>query len=100
MSKTIEILELVKWLDDNLIPANVGMSEMMLRDWLKSKMWEPKVGEGCEFSDCPDFPDDKTVIGYFVRKTDTEVWLSRLKSMPSMGQLPYRYIRPIKGGGE
>jgi hypothetical protein len=100
MRKTIEILELLKWLDDNFIPANVGISEMMLRDWLKSKLWEPKIGEICEFSEDENFPDDKTVVGYFVCKKNAEAWYSKHKHMPSGSQLPYPYVRPIKGGRE
>ena len=95
MSKTIEILEVVKWLDDNFIPANVG-SEMMLRSWLRSKLLEPKIGEICEFSDDENFPDAGTSVGYFTGKTNKKIWASKHKHLPPICPSYYSYVRQLK----
>jgi hypothetical protein len=97
MSKTIEIEAVLRWI--HRYPAKTNALDA-LDAWLESKLWEPKIGEICEFSDDKNFPDDKTVVGYFVRKKNAEAWYSKHKHMPSISQLPYPYVRPIKGGGE
>jgi hypothetical protein len=96
MSKMIDILDVVKWLDDNF-ETNTD-TEMRLRDWLKSKLWDPEVGEICEFSDDESFPDNRTAVGYFAGKTDSQFCSSKHKHLlyPSC----YFHIRPIKGGRE
>jgi hypothetical protein len=101
MSKTIEIQEVLRCMERMFEMNNSPVIVLgELEGWLKSKLWEPKIGEICEFSDDKNFPDDKTVVGYFVRKKNAEAWYSKHKHMPSISQLPYPYVRPIKGGGE
>ena len=95
MSKEIKMKEISELMASMTEASNKGE----LEQWLNSRVWEPEVGEICEVSDDENFPDSNTYIGYFARKMDNGFALSDCKRIHS-SQLPYKYIRPIKGGGE
>jgi hypothetical protein len=97
MSKTIEIQEVLLWIERYVSPSSALEA---LEGWLESKLWEPKIGEICEFSDDENFPDAGTSVGYFTGKTNKKIWASKHKHLPPICQSYHSYVRPIKGGGE
>jgi hypothetical protein len=95
MSKTIEIQEVILWIERHASPSSALEA---LEGWLESKLWEPKIGEVCEFSDCENFPDSDTTVQYFIESVGVLHHVSCTKNLHHDGA--YRYVRPIKGGGE
>ena len=94
-SKTIEIQEVLLWIERHVSPSSALEA---LEGWLESKMWEPEIGEVCEFSDYESFPDNETSVGYFLG-TDNGLFQRSIYKNARI-HAHYSYMRPIKGGGE